>query len=312
MNKIVNLDIQPEIVSFIIVRDTNALVSEAIFMNQVKTFLLMTLLTALFVWLGNLLGGHAGAMIALIIAAGMNFFSYWYSDKLVLSMYKARPVTEAEAPDLYNLVRELAQRAGLPMPKIYIIQNDSPNAFATGRNPSHAAVAVTTGALTLLSFEELAGVLGHELTHVKHRDILIGTIAATFAGAISFLATMARFGAIFGGYGDDDNGGGNIFVVLLVSIFASIAALLIQMAISRSREYLADEGGARISGNPKYLANALRKLDAYAKRIPFQSVNPSTSHMFIVNPLRGGGIAGLFQTHPPIEERIARLERMTV
>jgi len=280
-------------------------------MNQAKTFFFMTVLTILFVWLGNLIGGRQGAVIALIIAAGMNFFSYWYSDKLVLSMYKAKPVTEAEAPDLYRLVKELSQRAGLPMPKVYIIPNDSPNAFATGRNPSHAAVAVTTGALNLLSFEELAGVLGHELTHVKNRDILIGTIAATFAGAISFLATMARFGAIFGGY-DDDEGGGNILVVLLVSIFASIAALLIQMAISRSREYLADEGGARISGNPRYLANALRKLDAYAKRIPFQSVNPSTSHMFIVNPLKGGGLANLFQTHPPIEERIARLERMTV
>jgi len=280
-------------------------------MNQAKTFFFMTVLTILFVWLGNLIGGRQGAVIALIIAAGMNFFSYWYSDKLVLSMYKAKPVTEAEAPDLYRLVKELSQRAGLPMPKVYIIPNDSPNAFATGRNPSHAAVAVTTGALNLLSFEELAGVLGHELTHVKNRDILIGTIAATFAGAISFLATMARFGAIFGGY-DDDEGGGNILVVLLVSIFASIAALLIQMAISRSREYLADEGGARISGNPRYLANALRKLDAYAKRIPFQSVNPSTSHMFIVNPLKGGGLANLFQTHPPIEERIARLERMAV
>ena len=270
----------------------------------------MAALTILFVWLGSFFGGRQGALIAFIIAAAMNFFSYWYSDKLVLSMYKAKPVTEADAPDLYHLVKELSQRAGLPMPKVYIIPNDSPNAFATGRNPSHAAVAVTTGALNLLSFEELSGVLGHELTHVKHRDILIGTIAATFAGAISFLATMARFGAIFGGY-DDDEGGGNIFVVLLVSIFASIAALLIQMAISRSREYLADEGGARISGNPRYLANALSKLDAYAKRIPFKSVNPSTSHMFIVNPLKSGGLAGLFQTHPPIEERIRRLEGMT-
>ncbi len=281
-------------------------------MNQAKTFFFMAVLTILFVWLGNLIGGRQGAVIALIIAAGMNFFSYWYSDKLVLSMYKAKPVTESEAPELYRLVRELSQRAGLPMPKVYIIPNDSPNAFATGRNPSHAAVAVTTGALNLLSFEELSGVLGHELTHVKNRDILIGTIAATFAGAISFLASMARFGALFGGFGDEDEGGGNIFVVLIVSIFASLAALLIQMAISRSREYLADEGGARISGNPRYLANALRKLDAYAKRIPFQSVNPSTSHMFIVNPLKGGGIANLFQTHPPIEERIRRLERMTV
>ncbi len=281
-------------------------------MNQAKTFFLMAVLTILFVWLGSLFGGRTGALVAFIIAAGMNFFSYWYSDKLVLSMYKAQPVTEADAPELYNLVRGLAQRAELPMPKVYIIPNDSPNAFATGRNPSHAAVAVTTGALNLLTMEELSGVLGHELTHIKHRDILIGTIAATFAGAISFLASMARFGAIFGGFGDDDEGGGNIFVVLIVSIVASLAALLIQMAISRSREYLADEGGARISGNPRYLANALKKLDAYAKRIPFQSVNPSTSHMFIVNPLKSGGIAGLFQTHPPIEERVRRLEGMTM
>ena len=281
-------------------------------MNQAKTFFFMAVLTILFVWLGNLMGGRQGAMIALLIAAGINFFSYWYSDRLVLSMYKAKPVTESDAPELYNLVRGLAQRAELPMPKVTIIPNDSPNAFATGRNPSHAAVAVTTGALNLLTTEELSGVLGHELTHIKHRDILIGTVAATFAGAISFLASMARFGALFGGFGDDEEGGGNFLVVLIVSIFASIAALLIQMAISRSREYLADKGGARISGNPRYLANALKKLDAYAQRIPFQSVNPSTSHMFIVNPLKGSGIAGLFQTHPPIEERIRRLEGMTV
>jgi len=281
-------------------------------MNQAKTFFFMAVLTALFVWLGNLMGGREGAIFAFLIAAGINFFSYWYSDKLVLSMYKAKPVTESEAPELYNMVRGLAQRAGLPMPKVYIIPNDSPNAFATGRNPSHAAVAVTTGALNLLTMEELAGVLGHELTHIKHRDILIGTVAATFAGAISFMASMARFGALFGGLGDEDEGGGNFLVILIVGIFASLAALLIQMAISRSREYLADEGGARISGNPRYLANALKKLDAYARRIPFQSVNPSTSHMFIVNPLKGEGIAGLFQTHPPIEERIRRLEGMTV
>ncbi len=281
-------------------------------MNQAKTFFLMAVLTVLFVWLGNLIGGKQGAMIAFIIAAAMNFFSYWYSDKLVLSMYKAKPVTESEAPELYNLVRGLSQRAGLPMPKVYIIQNESPNAFATGRNPSHAAVAVTSGALDLLSWEELSGVLGHELTHIKHRDILIGTVAATFAGAISFMASMARFGALFGGFGDDDEGGGNFFMILIISIFASLAALLIQMAISRSREYLADEGGARISGNPRYLANALKKLDAYSRRIPFQSVNPSTSHMFIVNPLKAGGIVSLFQTHPPIEERIRRLEGMTM
>ncbi len=279
-------------------------------MNQAKTFFFMALLTILFVWLGNLIGGRQGAVIALIIAAVMNFFSYWYSDKLVLARYKAKPVTEAEAPDLYHLVQRLSQRAGLPMPKVYIIPNESPNAFATGRNPSHAAVAVTSGILSLLSPDELSGVLGHELTHVKHRDILIGTVAATFAGAISVLATMARFGAIFGG--GDDEGGSNFLVVLVVSIVASLAALLIQMAISRSREYLADEGGARISGNPAYLASALRKLEAYSKQIPFRSASPSTSHMFIVNPLTAGGIAGLFRTHPSTDDRVRRLEEMTL
>ncbi len=280
-------------------------------MNQIKTFFFMALLTILFVWVGHFIGGRQGAFIALTIAAAMNFFSYWYSDKLVLSMYKAKPSTDAELPDLHRLVRGLAQRAKLPMPKVYIIPNDSPNAFATGRNPSNAAVAITTGALDLLSLEELSGVLGHELTHIKHRDILIGTIAATFAGAISFIASIARFGVLFGGL-DDDEGGGNFLMVLIVSIFASLAALLIQMAISRSREYLADKGGAKISGNPRYLANALKKLDAYARRIPFQSVNPSTSHMFIVNPLKGSGLANLFQTHPPIEDRIRRLEGMAM
>ena len=279
-------------------------------MNQAKTFFFMALLTILFVWLGNLIGGRQGAVIALIIAAAMNFFSYWYSDKLVLARYKAKPVTEAEAPDLYHLVQRLSQQAGLPMPKVYIIPNESPNAFATGRNPSHAAVAVTSGILNLLSPKELSGVLGHELTHVKHRDILIGTVAATFAGAISFLATMARFGAIFGG--GDDEGGSNFLVVLVVSIVASLAALLIQMAISRSREYLADEGGARISGNPVYLASALRKLETYSKQIPFRSASPSTSHMFIVNPLTAGGIAGLFRTHPSTDDRVRRLEEMTL
>ena len=279
-------------------------------MNQAKTFFFMALLTILFVWLGNLIGGRQGAVIALIIAAAMNFFSYWYSDKLVLARYKAKPVTEADAPDLYHLVRRLSQRAGLPMPKVYIIPNESPNAFATGRNPSHAAVAVTSGILNLLSPDELSGVLGHELTHVKHRDILIGTVAATFAGAISFLATMARFGAIFGG--GDDEGGSNFLVVRVVSIVASLAALLIQMAISRSREYLADEGGARISGNPAYLASALRKLETYSKQIPFRSASPSTSHMFIVNPLTAGGIAGLFRTHPSTDDRVRHLEEMTL
>jgi heat shock protein HtpX len=242
----------------------------------------------------------------------MNFFSYWFSDKIVLRMYGAREVSQSEAPELYGIVAELTSKASLPMPKVYIMENDTPNAFATGRNPQHAAVAVTTGILRILSRDELMGVIGHELSHISHRDILISTIAATMAGAISILATMARWGAMFGGFGRSDDeeggGGGNFLVVILVSIFASIAAMLIQLAISRSREYLADEGGAHLS-NPLSLAKALEKLEVASQRIPMKA-NPSTAHMFIVNPLRGGGVLSLFSTHPPIEERIARLEEM--
>jgi heat shock protein HtpX len=226
-------------------------------------------------------------------------------------MYGAREVSQGEAPELYGIVAELTSKASLPMPKVYIMENDTPNAFATGRNPEHAAVAVTSGIMRILSREELMGVIGHELSHIQHRDILISTIAATMAGAISMLASMARWGAIFGGGRSDEEeggGGGNILVVLLVSIFASIAAMLIQMAISRSREYMADEGGAHLS-NPLALARALGKLETASQRIPMQA-NPSTAHMFIVNPLRGGGVFSLFSTHPPIEERIARLEEM--
>jgi heat shock protein HtpX len=241
----------------------------------------------------------------------MNFFSYWFSDKIVLRMYGAREVSQGEAPELYGIVAELTSKASLPMPKVYIMENDTPNAFATGRNPEHAAVAVTTGILRILSRDELMGVIGHELSHIQHRDILIGTIAATMAGAISLIASMARWGAMFGGVRSDDEeggGGGNILVVIIVSIFASIAAMLVQMAISRSREYLADEGGAHLS-HPLSLARALGKLEVAAQRVPMDA-NPSTAHMFIVNPLRGGGVLSLFSTHPPIEERIARLEEM--
>jgi heat shock protein HtpX len=227
-------------------------------------------------------------------------------------MYGAKEVSQSEAPELYGIVAELTSKASLPMPKVYIMENDTPNAFATGRNPQHAAVAVTTGILRILSRDELMGVIGHELSHIQHRDILISTIAATMAGAISVLASMARWGAMFGGFRSDDDegggGGGNIIVVLIVSIFASIAAMLIQMAISRSREYLADEGGAHLS-NPLSLAKALEKLEMASQRIPMNA-NPSTAHLFIVNPLRGGGVLSLFSTHPPIEERIARLEEM--
>jgi heat shock protein HtpX len=283
-------------------------------MNQFKTYLLMALLTALLGWIGYVVGGTNWAIIALCFAAVMNFSVYWFSDRIVLKMYRAQEVTEAEEPGLHRIVRELAMRGGLPMPKVYIIPKDAPNAFATGRNPQHAAVAVTTGIKQLLNEEELKGVLAHELSHIRHRDILIGTVAATIAGAISMIASMARFGAMFGGLGGDNREGGGIaqlVAILVLTTLATIAAFLIQMAISRSREYHADEGGAKLAGNPLYLARALAKLDAGAQRIPMQ-VNPSTAHMLIVNPLRGKGIQSLFSTHPPIEERIRRLEAMTV
>jgi heat shock protein HtpX len=280
-------------------------------MNQFKTFLLMLVLTVIFILVGTVIGGKNGAIYAFIFAALMNFFSYWFSDKIVLRMYGAKEVSQGEAPELYGIVADLTSKASLPMPKVYIMENDTPNAFATGRNPEHAAVAVTSGILRILSRDELMGVIGHELSHIQHRDILIGTIAATMAGAISILASMARWGAMFGGVrSDDEEGGrgGNILVVLFVSIFASIAAMLVQMAISRSREYLADEGGAHLA-HPLSLAKALGKLEVAAQRVPMNA-NPSTAHMFIVNPLRGGGVLSLFSTHPPIEERIARLEEM--
>ncbi|MCI4625229.1 MAG: zinc metalloprotease HtpX [Candidatus Magnetoovum sp. WYHC-5] len=277
-------------------------------MNTLKTFFLLTLLTILFVSLGALLGGKQGMTIALVIAIGMNFFSYWFSDKIVLRMYGAKEVSEENAPELFSMVRMLAQRAQLPMPKVYMMEQDQPNAFATGRNPNHAAVAVTTGILRMLTREELSGVIGHELAHVKNRDILIGTIAATIAGAISYLGHMAFF---FGGSSDDEEGGGNPIAGLLMMIFAPIAALLVQMAISRSREYLADESGAKIAGNPLYLAGALKKLAYAAGKIPMHGGNEATSHLFIVSPLSGGSIANLFSTHPPIEERIGRLEAST-
>jgi len=278
-------------------------------MNQMKTFILMALLTILLVWIGSLVGGRNGAIYALIFAGLMNLGVYWFSDRIVLKMYRAQAVTEAEEPGLYRIVRELALRGGIPMPKVYLIPQDAPNAFATGRNPQHAAVAVTSGIMKLLNEEELKGVLAHELSHIRHRDILIGTIAATIAGAISIIASLARWGAMFGG--DDREGGGaaQLVIMLVLTTLASIAALLIQLAISRSREYHADEGGAQLAGNPLYLARALAKLDAGTKRIPMQ-VNPSTAHMFIVSPLTRKGVQSLFSTHPPIEERIRRLEQM--
>jgi len=281
-------------------------------MNGVKTFILLAALTALILAIGQMLGGRGGMMIALIFAAVMNLGSYWFSDKIVLAMYHAQPVTEAEAPELYRIVAELTQRAGLPMPKVYIIPEEAPNAFATGRNPEHAAVAVTQGILRVLDRNELSGVLGHELGHVKHRDTLIMAIAATIAGAISHLATMAMWGAMLGGRHSDDDEGGNPIAALVAMIVAPFAAMLIQMAISRSREYLADDAGAEISGNPIYLANALRKLEAWKQEIPMQAGSPATAHLFIINPFAGGGMAKLFSTHPATEERIARLEAMAI
>jgi len=278
-------------------------------MNNIKTAVLLVTLTLVLVWAGAALGGKQGMTIAFIFAFGLNVFSYWFSDKIVLKMYGAKEVTEKEAPELYGIVRRLAQKAELPMPKVYMMHQNQPNAFATGRNPSHAAVAVTTGIMRILSSEELEGVIGHELAHVKHRDILISTIAATIAGAISYLAQMAQWALIFGGHRGDDDEGGSPIAALVMMIVGPLAALIIQMAISRSREYGADEDGAKIAGNPRYLSGALRKLSMASKQIPMDA-NPSTSHMFIVNPLSGGGILKLFSTHPPIEERIARLESM--
>ncbi|MBI5407760.1 MAG: zinc metalloprotease HtpX [Nitrospirae bacterium] len=278
-------------------------------MNTLKTTFLMAGLTLVLIWAGAALGGKSGMTMALMFALIMNVVTYWFSDKIVLKMYRAKEVSEKDAPELYSTVRRLAQRADLPMPKVYIMEQDQPNAFATGRNPSHAAVAVTTGIMRILSREELEGVIGHELAHVKHRDILVGTIAATLAGAISYLAQMAQWAMLFGGGRHDDDEGGSPIAAFVMMIVGPIAAMLIQMAISRSREYGADEGGARIAGNPRYLAGALKKLHTASQRIPLDA-NPATSHMFIVNPLSGGGVLKLFSTHPPIEERIARLEAM--
>jgi heat shock protein HtpX len=282
-------------------------------MNSVKTAFLMALLTALVVVAGRAMGGEGGMVIAFIFAIAMNVFSYWFSDKIVLKMYKAREVSKEQAPELYEIVETLARNAKLPMPKVYITPQESPNAFATGRNPKHAAVAVTSGILRILDRDELAGVLAHELAHVKHRDILISTVAAVMAGAITMLASIAKWSLIFGGItgGNRNRRGGiaSMIPMLVMAILAPIAAMLIQMAISRSREYMADEDGAKISGHPLWLASALQKLQRGTAVAPLQA-NPATAHMFIVNPLRGGGIQSLFSTHPPMEERIAKLRNM--
>ena len=281
--------------------------------NTFKTAALLGLLTGLFVLIWGYFGGRQGMIIALLFAGVMNFGSYWFSDKIVLRLYRAQEVQETEAPDLFRIVRGLAQRAGIPMPKVYIVPNEAPNAFATGRSPQHSAVAVTDGILRLLSPEELEGVLAHELAHIQHRDTLISTIAATLAGVIMMLASMARWAALFGGIGgrDDEDRGGGALGFIFMAILAPIAATLIQLAISRSREYLADDGSARLTRNPGRLANALEKLEYAAERIPMDA-NPATSHLFIVNPLRGRSLLSLFSTHPPIEERIARLRAMRI
>jgi len=273
--------------------------------NQIKTTVLLTLMTVFFMFIGQLLGGRQGLIIAFFFAAAMNLFSYWYSDKIVLRMYNAREATPGQAPELYGLVQDLAGKAGLPTPKVYIIPQESPNAFATGRNPENAVVAVTEGLLKIMSRDELAGVLGHELAHVKNRDILIGSIAATMAGAIMMLASIARWSAIFGG-GSDDNEGLGGFGLIIMSILAPIAAILIQTSISRSREYMADASGARFAQNNEGLARALEKLGAYSAKRPMNA-NASTAHMFIVNPLSGQKMMSLFSTHPPLNDRIAKL-----
>lgn len=276
-------------------------------MNYVKSAMLLAALTALVLFLGQMIGGQSGLMIALLMAIVMNFGSFWFSDKIVLSMYGAREVTERDTPELFSLVQQLAMRANLPMPRVYMINEEAPNAFATGRSPSKGAVAVSAGLMRMLTREELAGVIAHELAHIQNRDTLIMTIAGTLAGALSYLSQMAMWGMMF--RGSDDREGPNPIAALVGILIAPIAAAIIQMAISRSREYVADANGAQISGAPLGLASALKKIEAYSQRIPMQHGSPATAHLFIVNPFKGG-LAGLFRTHPSTEERIALLEQM--
>ena len=277
--------------------------------NMFKTALLLGVLTILLVLIGGALGGEQGMLVAFVLALAMNFFSYWFSDKLVLKMYGAQPIEESQAPALHRILRTLATRGGIPMPRVYLIPTETPNAFATGRNPQHAAVAVTEGIMRILDEEELEGVLAHELSHVKNRDVLIATIAATLAGAITYLAHMAQWAMIFGGRRDDDEEGGGALGGILMVILAPIAAMLVQMAVSRAREFQADATGARLAGRPWGLAKALGKLETASKALPMDA-SPATAHLFIVNPLSGRSLQRLFSTHPPVEERIARLRSM--
>lgn len=281
-------------------------------MNTAKTVFLMTLMMVIFLLVGQLLGGTQGMTYALVLSVAMNLATYWFSDKIVLAMYRAREASESDEPRLYAILRNLTTQAQLPMPRVFIIPNEAPNAFAAGRNPNHANVVVTQGILKLLSQDEIEGVLGHELAHVKHRDILTGTVVATMVGTITFLARMAGWSMLFFGGGRSDRRGSSGLGELFLIIVAPLAAVLIQLAISRSREYAADEGGSRISHKPLSLANALRKLERGAERIPMKQASPASAHLFIINPLRGGGILSLFSTHPPIEARVERLERLAM
>jgi heat shock protein HtpX len=277
-----------------------------------KTAMLLAVLTAMLVLIGGAIGGQQGMLVAFVLALAMNFFSYWFSDRIVLAMYRAQPIDEAQHPRLYSLVRRLATRAGIPMPRVYVIPTETPNAFATGRNPQHAAVAVTEGIMRLLDEDELEGVLAHELAHVSNRDVLISTLAATLAGAITYLAHMAQWSAFFGGgRSDDDEHGSNPIAMILLAVLAPLAAMLVQLAVSRSREFHADATGARVAGKTWGLAKALEKLHMAQQVVPMDA-NPATAHLFIVNPLSGRAMASLFSTHPPLEERIARLRAMRV
>jgi heat shock protein HtpX len=279
--------------------------------NIFKTGLLLAVLTAMFVLIGGAIGGQQGMILAFFLAVAMNFFSYWFSDKIVLSMYGAQPIEESQAPALYAMVRRLTTRAQIPMPRVYLIPTDTPNAFATGRNPEHAAIAVTEGIMRILDQDELEGVLAHELSHVKNRDILISTLAATLAGAITYLAHMAQWSAMFGGRRDDDEGGSSPIAMIAMAIVAPIAAMLVQMAVSRAREYQADATGAHLAGRTWGLAKALEKLEV-AQQVAPMNANPATAHLFIVNPLSGQALMNLFSTHPPLEQRVARLRAMKI
>jgi heat shock protein HtpX len=281
-------------------------------MGFLKTTVLLAALTGLIMLIGGMVGGRSGLQIAFVFAIAMNFFSYWFSDKMVLRAYGAQPLDASSAPELYSIVSELAQSAGIPTPRLYMIDSDTPNAFATGRNPRHAAVAVTRGIMRLCTREELKGVLGHELSHVLNRDILISSVAATLAGVIMMIGSMARWGAMFGGFGGREDGerGNGLIELIVMAVLAPLAATMIQLAISRTREYAADASGARLAHNPLLLANALRKLETANERMPLADATPATAHLFIVNPLSGGLFSRLFSTHPPLEERIRRLEEM--